>query len=321
MSVSPRATTGELAVNRAARPTGLAVRLRTSRDLPGIILVAPAILTLAALLGYPVVYNLWLGFHQKHAIQPVGTWVGLANYTYFLFGDQQFWDSFWLGLVYAIVTVVAQLVLGVAAALLLNEDFRGRLIVRGIALFPYMIPITLSVIIWRWIFNNQYGIANHLIVGTGITGRPPLWLGPDWIFWTLCMISVWTFFPFVLISILARLQTIPPELYDAAKVDGAGAVGRFVHITLPQIQTVLFIVILLRSVWMFTKFDIVWMWGGQSYGGLGEHVRILPMYTYHRIFGLFQAGEGAALANIMFFMLLFAAYFYFRYFQHDEASV
>jgi ABC-type sugar transport system permease subunit len=72
---------------------------------------------------------------------------------------------------------------------------------------------------------------------------------------------------------------------------------------------------------MFTKFDIVWMWGGQSYGGLGEHVRILPMYTYHRIFGLFQAGEGAALANIMFFMLLFAAYFYFRYFQHDEASV
>ena len=321
MSVTPRATTGELAVNRAARPAGLAVRLRTSRDLPGIILVAPAILTLAALLGYPVVYNLWLGFHQKHAIQPVGTWVGLANYTFFLFNDRQFWDSFWLGLVYALVTVVAQLVFGVAAALLLNEDFRGRLIVRGIALFPYMIPITLSVIIWRWIFNNQYGIANHLIVGTGITSRPPLWLGPDWIFWTLCMISVWTFFPFVLISILARLQTIPPELYDAAKVDGAGSVGRFLHITLPQIQTVLFIVILLRSVWMFTKFDIVWMWGGQSYGGLGEHVRILPMYTYHRIFGLFQAGEGAALANIMFFMLLFAAYFYFRYFQHDEASV
>jgi multiple sugar transport system permease protein len=317
MSISERASSRAL----AAWPADLAVRVRTSRDLPGVILVAPAILTLVALLAYPVLYNLWLGFHQKHALQQTATWVGLQNYAYFILSDRQFWDSFWLGLVYAIVTVVAQLVMGVAAALLLNEDFKGRLIVRGIALFPYMIPITLSVIIWRWIFNNQYGIANYMLVGSGLMDKPPIWLGPDWIFWTLIAVSVWTFFPFVLISILARLQTIPPELYDAAKVDGAGAVARFLHITLPQIKTVLFIVILLRSVWMFTKFDIVWMWGGQSYGGLGEHVRILPMYTYHRIFGLFQAGEGAALANIMFFMLLFAAYFYFKYFRQEEASV
>ncbi|MDP8922839.1 MAG: sugar ABC transporter permease [Chloroflexota bacterium] len=317
MSISERASSRAL----AAWPADIAVRIRSSKDLAGIILVAPAILTLVALLAYPVLYNLWLGFHQKHALQPTATWVGLQNYAYFLFSDRQFWDSFWLGLVYAIITVVAQLVMGVAAALLLNEDFRGRLFVRGVALFPYMIPITLSVIIWRWIFNNQYGVANYLIVGTGLADRPPVWLGPEWIFWTLIAVSVWTFFPFVLISILARLQTIPPELYDAAKVDGAGAVGRFLHITLPQIKTVLFIVILLRSVWMFTKFDIVWMWGGQSYGGLGEHVRILPMYTYHRIFGLFQAGEGAALANIMFFILLFAAYFYFKYFRQEEAAV
>ena len=317
MSISTRAADRLL----AARPARLALRVGASKDLAGIILVAPAILTLAALLAYPVIYNLWLGFHQKHALQQTATWVGLTNYAYFLFSDRQFWDSFWLGTVYALVTVVAQLVLGIAAALLLNEDFRGRLLVRGVALFPYMIPITLSVIIWRWIFNNQYGIANHLIVTSGLAQQPPVWLGPEWIFWTLIAVSVWTFFPFVLISILARLQTIPPELYDAAKVDGAGAVGRFLHITLPQIKTVLFIVILLRSVWMFTKFDIVWIWGGQSYGGLGENVRILPMYTYHRIFGLFQAGEGAALANIMFFILLFAAYFYFKYFRQEEAAV
>lgn len=317
MSMSSRSSSRTLAV----QPAGLVARVRLNRDLAGIVLVAPAVLTLAALLGYPVLYNLWLGFHQKHAIQPTATWVGLANYTFFLFNDRQFWESFWLGTVYAVITVVLQLVLGVGAALLLNEDFRGRLFVRGVALFPYMIPITLSVIIWRWIFNNQYGVANYLMVSTGLVTTPPLWLGPGLIFWTLILVSVWTFFPFVLISILARLQTIPPELYDAAKVDGAGAVHRFLHITLPQIKTVLFIVILLRSVWMFTKFDIVWMWGGQSYGGLGEHVRILPMYTYHRIFGLFQAGEGAALANIMFFILLIAAYFYFKYFRHEETSV
>ena len=317
MSSVPRADSAVV----ASRRTGLAVRLRSSKELTGILLVFPAIGTLVALLGYPVVYNLWLGFFQKHVIQSGGTWVGLGHYANFLFNDRQFWDSFILGAIYAVITVSAQLVLGVGAALLLNENFRGRLFVRGVALFPYMIPITLSVIVWRWIFNAQYGVANYLIVSTGLAKEPPLWLGPDLIFWTLIAVSIWTFFPFVLISILARLQTIPPELYDAAKVDGAGAWGRFVHITLPQIRTVLFIVILLRSVWMFTKFDIVWMWGGQSYGGLGENVRILPTYTYHLIFGLFQAGQGAALANIMFFILLLAAYFYFKYYRHDEAAV
>ena len=305
----------------AGRVLSLATQVRGSKQLAGVLLVTPAVLTLAALLGYPVVYNLWLGFFDKHVIQSGATWVGLDHYLNFLLRDKQFWDSFWLGLVYAVVTVVAQLVLGIAAALLLNENFKGRLFVRGVALFPYMIPITLSVIVWRWIFNNQYGIANYLIIEAGLATTPPLWLGPEWIFATLILVSVWTFFPFVLISILARLQTIPPDLYDAAKVDGAGPVGRFIHITLPQIRTVLFIVILLRSVWMFTKFDIVWMWGGQSYGALGEHVRILPMYTYHRIFGLFHAGEGAALANIMFFMLMIAAFFYFKYFRQEEASV
>ena len=309
---------------RVRAPGGVAAlagQLRGSKQVAGIILVTPAVLTMFALLGYPVLYNLWLGFHRKHPIDPTATWVGLEHYVTYLTADQQFWDSFWLGTWYAVVTVVVQLVLGIGAALLLNESFRGRMIVRGIALFPYVIPITLSVIIWRWIFNNQYGVANYLITSTGLTQTPPLWLGPDWIFWSLVAVSIWTFFPFVLISILARLQTIPPELYDAAKVDGAGAVNRFLHITLPQIKTVLFIVILLRSVWMFTKFDIVWMWGGQSYGGLGENLRILPMYTYHRIFGLFQAGEGAALANIMFFILLIAAFFYFKYFRQEEATV
>src|SRR3712207_835223 len=140
MSISERASSRAL----AAWPADVAVRVRTSKDLAGVGLVAPAILTLVALLAYPVLYNLWLGFHQKHALQQTATWVGLQNYVYFLVSDRQFWDSFWLGLVYAIVTVVAQLVMGVAAALLLNEDFKGRLFVRGVALFPYMIPIKIG---------------------------------------------------------------------------------------------------------------------------------------------------------------------------------
>jgi multiple sugar transport system permease protein len=132
------------------------------------------------------------------------------------------------------------------------------------------------------------------------------------------VVSVWTYFPYVLISVLARLQTIPPELYEAAKVDGAGAWSRFAHITIPQLRTVLFIIILLRGVWMFTKFDIVWLWGSQSWGAAGEELRILPVYTYHRIFNMFQAGSGAALANIMFMILLIAAFLYFKVYRREE---
>ncbi len=297
----------------------MARRVRTNKQVPGILLILPAALVMAALLGYPILFNLWLGFFQKDVISPDWTWMGLDNYVSFLFDDPQFWSSFWLATIYMVITMSAQLAVGMAVALLINEDFRGRLLVRGVALFPYMIPVTLSVIIWRWLFNNQYGVVNYFLLELGVIKEPLIWLGPDFIFQSLIVVSIWTFFPFVLISVLARLQTIPPELYEAAKVDGAGPWSRFVNITLPQLRTVLFIIILLRGVWMFTKFDIVWLWGSQSWGASGEALRILPVYTYHRIFNMFQAGSGAALANIMFIILLIAAFFYFRIYRREAA--
>lgn len=295
----------------------LLAAVRANKQLPGILLIAPAALTMAALLGYPVLFNLWLGFFKKDILLPEWTWVGLHNYAFYMF-DQQFWSSFALATLYMLLTMSAQLVLGVGVALLLNEGFRGQLLVRGVALFPYMIPVTLSVIIWRWLFNNQYGVVNWALLEWGLIKEPVIWLGPDYIFWSLIVVSIWTYFPFVLISVLARLQTIPPELYEAAKVDGAGPWSRFAHITVPQLRTVLFIIILLRGVWMFTKFDIVWLWGSQSWGAAGEELRILPVYTYHRIFNMFQAGSGAALANIMFMILLIAAFLYFKVYRREE---
>ena len=118
----------------------------------------------------------------------------------------------------------------------------------------------------------------------------------------LIVLSVWTFFPFVLVNVLARLQTIPPELYDAARVDGASAVRQFVHVTLPQLKNVLLIVLLLRGIWMFTKFDVPWLLGFG--GGAGEAIRTLPVFTYQRSFTYYQAGMGAALSNVMFALLL-----------------
>jgi multiple sugar transport system permease protein len=242
--------------------------------------------------------------------------VGLAHYRYFA-TDPEFWSSVYYGLVYAAVTMVLQLLLGVAAALLLNEAFRGRNLLRGVVLFPYLIPTIVAVILWKWLLNDSYGLVNHLLLAAGLVHAPVAWLGKDYIMWSLIITSVWQFFPFVVVTYLARLQTIPPELYEAARVDGATAWGRFVYVTLPQTRNVLFVIVLLRSIWMFTKFDTVWLMAGD--GAVSRYVRTLPVYAYARSFTYLQAGMGAALAVVMFGMLLVATGLYFRLFRDDEA--
>ena len=279
----------------------------------GMLLIVPAVLMVACLVLYPVGYAVWLSFHRKHAYLPVETFIGLTNYKN-LFVDPQFWESFWLGTVYGFSTIGLQIVLGVGAALLLAESFKGRSLVRGIALFPYVVPTIVVVLIWRWILNDSYGLLNHILQSIGIVSAPVTWLGPSMILISLILVSTWTFFPFVLITVLARLQTINPELYDAAAVDGASTWQRFYHVTLPQLRTILFVVILLRFIFMFTKFDIVWLLGGGT-GGTGRFIRTLPVYTYIKTFGQLQVGAGAALAVIMVLILVSVAVPYFKFFR------
>jgi len=278
--------------------------------------LTPSLLLIGGLILYPILYNLWLSFFDKHAFMPVQAFVGLRHYRYFA-TDPEFWSSFYYGVVYAAVTMAFQLVLGVAAALLLNEAFRGRNLLRGVVLFPYLIPTIVAVILWKWLLNDSYGLVNHLLLVAGVVHAPVAWLGKDYIMSSLIITSVWQFFPFVVVTYLARLQTIPPELYEAARVDGATAWRRFLHITLPATRTVLFVIILLRSIWMFTKFDTVWLMAGD--GAVSRYIRTLPVYAYARSFTYLQAGMGAALAVLMFGMLLAGTAVYFRLFRDEEA--
>jgi multiple sugar transport system permease protein len=283
--------------------------------LTGWLLLTPSLLLLGGLVVFPILYNVWLSLFNKHAFLPVQQFVGLGHYRYFS-TDPEFWASFRHGVVYAGATMVLQIGVGVPAALLLNEAFRGRNLLRGIVLFPYMIPTIVAVILWKWLLNDSYGLVNHLLMGARLSGHPIPWLGPDYIMTSLIVTSVWQFFPFVVVTYLARLQTIPPELYEAATVDGASAWRRFVHVTLPQTASVLFVIVLLRSIWMFTKFDTVWLLAGE--GGVSKYVRTLPVYAYARSFTYLQAGMGAALAVIMFVMLLVATTIYFQAFRGEE---
>ncbi len=289
--------------------------MKLSSQKTGIILITPSVFLICALLVYPVLYGVWLSFFKKHSFFPDQRFVGLANYLYLL-RDSEFWMSLWYGTFYSVSTIVLQIVIGVIAALILNEAFRGRNFVRGVILFPYMIPTVVAIILWKWLLNDQFGLVNYLLLAVGIIDDPLSWMGKDYIMTSLIIISVWEFFPFVVLSVLARLQTIPPVLYEAAKVDGAGAWSRFIHVTVPQLRNVLFVVILLRSIWMFTKFDTVWLL--TQGGGAEKYIRTLPVFAYMRTFMYYQAGLGSTLAVIMFGILIASTTIYFKMFRREE---
>ena len=289
--------------------------MRVSSQKTGIILITPSVFLICALLVYPVLYGVWLSFFKKHSFFPEQRFVGLANYLYLL-RDSEFWMSLWYGTFYSVSTIVLQIVIGVIAALILNEAFRGRNFARGVVLFPYMIPTVVAIILWKWLLNDQFGLVNYLLLAVGIIEDPLSWMGKDHIMTSLIIISVWEFFPFVVLSVLARLQTIPPVLYEAATVDGAGAWNRFIHVTLPQLRNVLFVVILLRSIWMFTKFDTVWLL--TQGGGAEKYIRTLPVFAYMRTFMYYQAGLGSTLAVIMFGILIASTTAYFKMFRREE---
>jgi multiple sugar transport system permease protein len=295
----------------AARPW----TLRLSEQASGVVLVLPAVLLLLALTVYPVVYGAWISAFNKHSFFPEQTFVGLRNYA-FVLTDPQFWESVRLGSIYAVSSIVLQIGLGLVAALVVNQAFPGRSIIRSILIFPYVIPTVVAVILWKWLLNSQFGLINYMLEAAGLIDGPISWMGKDWIMASLILVSVWQFFPFVVLGVLARLQSIPGELYEAAAIDGANALQRFLHVTLPQLHAILFVVVLLRSIWMFTKFDTPWLM--IVGGGAETYIRTLPVYTYQRTFAYYEAGIGAAMAVLMFLMLAAATALYFRFFRREE---
>jgi multiple sugar transport system permease protein len=281
----------------------------------GVLLLLPAVLLLALLTLYPVLYGVWISFFNKHSFFPQQSFVGLGNYAAIL-TDPEFWASVRRGAVYSLTTIVLQVALGIGVAVLLNERFPGSNILRAIVIFPYVVPTVVAVIVWKWLLDSQFGLVNYVLQSTRIVDQPISWMGRDWIMTSLILVSVWQFFPFVVIGVLARLQTIPRELYEAAMVDGATAMQRFRYITLPQLKSVLFVIVLLRSIWMFTKFDTPWLM--IQGGGAETYIRTLPIYTYLRTFAYYEAGLGSAMAVVMFLMLAAATAAYFRLWRRDE---
>lgn len=274
-------------------------------QLTGLALLAPTVLLFAGLIFYPMAQSLFLSLHKVSTLTQRTQYVGLANFQA-LFADPAFLTTFFNTIVWTVGAVLLQLVLGVAGALVLNGRLVGRSLARGLLLFPYLLPTAVAVLVWRWLFNDLYGLINHVLMSVGLIAAPIAWLSqsPNAMI-TVILVGSWKFFPFVIIAVLGRLQSIPESLYEAAQVDGASRWAQFWDITLPQLASVLSVVILLRGIWDFKEFDLIYLMTG---GGPGISTQTLPILVYREAFQLLNFGRGAAVAVTMFgFMLLFFA--------------
>ncbi|WP_448955429.1 carbohydrate ABC transporter permease [Labrys neptuniae] len=267
----------------------------------GVALIAPAMLTLCAVIVYPLVSALYLSLFSIYTPTLKGNWVGLDNYAAVI-GSQTFWYSLLVTIAWTCGTLILQVLFGVAMALLLNQNILFRSLARSLILFPYFVSTVVAVLVWRWLFNDLYGILSHILISIGLISQPVDWLGhmPNAIE-SVIAVGAWKFFPFVVIAVLARLQTIPEQLYEAATIDGAGVFGRFFDVTLPQLREVLAIVILLRAIWDFKEFDLIYLLTG---GGPVDNTRTLPLIVYQQAFGLNQMGMAAAYAVLMMLVML-----------------
>ena len=285
----------------------------------GVALLSPTVALFAVLVAYPLIEAVWLSFTRTHTLRRRSQYIGLENYTD-LFAMPDFWISLQNNLVWTAGTLTLQVVLGVAVALMLHQNFVFRSVARSLILFPYLLPVVVAVLIWQWLFNDLYGFMNHFLLTTGLISGPIDWLGalPNAMI-SIILVGAWKYFPFVVIAVLARLQTIPEPLYDAAKIDGANAWQRFWDITLPQLRGVLFIVILLRAIWDFKEFDLIFLLTG---GGPVIGTQTLPLLVYKESFRLFHMGLSAAIAVAMFVVMLgfMAMYFYLYRRQEEEEA-
>jgi multiple sugar transport system permease protein len=276
--------------------------------------LAPSLGLLAAFAIYPLISALWLSLHERHIFSRDSTFVGLANFTE-LAGSDAFWSAVVNSFVFSIATVVLQLVVGIATALMLHRRFAGRAFVRGLVLFPLVLPTIVAVLIWKWMLNDLYGVVNTMLAALGITDQPPVWLGaPGVAMATVIVLNVWMFFPFVTVNVLARLQMIAADLLEAARVDGAGAIQRFRHVVLPELWSTIGLVLVIRSIWMFNKFDSVWLLTG---GGPLGTTETLPLLAYRRAFSDYELGMGAAVSTAIFLILAALAWIYARLLQTD----
>jgi multiple sugar transport system permease protein len=278
----------------------------------GLVFVLPALIVLFMLIAYPVTYTGWLSVTNDQ-----GQFTGLQNFADVLrprVTMQALWNTLW----WVIGSIFFQVLLGVAAAILLNQNFMGRALVRSITLIPWVIPGIVAATTWAWMFHTEFGIINYMLTSAGALDEPVGWLTrSSTAMPAMIAINVWKLFPFVAIMVLAALQSIPQELYEAARIDGANYWDEVRHITLPQIRPVIMAVTLLLVIWALNAITIIY---AITKGGPANRTLITPIQIFRLAFENVEFNQAAALSVLFFSAVMLIVLVYIKTFADQPGE-
>jgi multiple sugar transport system permease protein len=267
------------------------------------LLITPALIIMLAIILIPLVRTMITSFQKFDLTSPTDILknVGLKHYRTVLAGD--FLGQLGITLQFSVCAVSGEFILGLLLALFLNRSIVGQRVFRMIFLVPWVIPTVVCALLWSWILNVQYGVLNFLLRDIGMIREFQRWLGnPRLSLWAVTGVTVWKWFPFDFVMLLAALQTVPAELLDAASVDGAGPVRKLWNVTVPSIQNIIAVVCILTLIWSFQEFTLIW---GTTRGGPMNVTSILPVHIYRTAFVYLRMGQASA-AGVFWMVILLA---------------
>ncbi|HHT7855535.1 carbohydrate ABC transporter permease [Pasteurella multocida] len=273
------------------------------------IFVLPAILVVSVLFIYPFLSSIFYSFTNKNLIMPHYSFVGLSNYRAVL-SDPNFWMSFFNSLKWTIFSLIGQVLMGFFLALALNRVNHFKWLYKILLIIPWAFPTIVIAFSWQWILNGVYGYLPNMLVQLGLMDIAPNFLSDrTWAFVCLVFINIWFGAPMIMVNVLSALQTVPADQYEAAKIDGANAWQIFRYITLPHIKVVVGLLVVLRTVWVFNNFDIIYLITG---GGPANATMTLPIFAYDMGWGSKLLGRSSAVTVLLFIFLLSICFIYFK---------
>jgi multiple sugar transport system permease protein len=299
---------------------GSASRRRLRADLLPYLLFFPAFLAIGAILFYPVIQALLISLRSYYlpSVAVTGTpFCGLANYRA-ISAAPEFWSALLFNGIYTVGSVAGLYLVSLAVALLLNDEFRGRGLFRGLAIVPWAVPYVVAALTWIWIFDIQFGVLNSVLLRMGVVEKAIPWLlSPHWAKFSVILSTIWKQFPFAAIMLLAGLQGIPRVMYEAASVDGAGPLGRFRYVTMPGLHNVSLLVILLSGIQVFKLFTVIYL---LTAGGPGRATETLVVQTYLEAFSTFDMGRASAIGVVTLVLTLLFSFVLIRFGYREEVK-
>lgn len=273
------------------------------------IFVLPAMIVVSVLFVYPFLSSIFYSFTNKNLIMPNWKFVGFDNYIAVI-NDPNFWLAFSHSILWTLFSLVGQVLVGFALAMALHRIRHLQWLYKILLIIPWAFPTIVIAFSWQWILNGVYGYLPNILVQLNLMEIAPHFLSDStWAFVSLVFINVWFGAPLIMVNVLSALQTVPQEQYEAAKIDGANAWQVFRHITLPHIKVVIGLLVVLRTVWVFNNFDIIYLITG---GGPANSTMTLPIFAYNMGWGTKMLGRSSAVTVLLFIFLLLICFIYFK---------